>query len=129
MTRKPHADVFPADFPCELATEAFVHRGEAAWRPRPAVASIEWFAQHRYAVLGTEVFIPQNGGLQSLPYFQNVNRQQEEDWDAFVTRAAAETIAYLRAFEQEFAAAGDAYVNLTWTAESEFQNSKTSDAT
>jgi hypothetical protein len=68
---------------------------------------------HGYAVLGTEVFILQRGAMQSLPYFQSVDRKDKEDWNSFVTRAAAETTAYLRKFKHGFAAEGDVYINLT----------------
>jgi len=51
--------------------------------------------------------------MQSLPYFQSVDRKDKEDWNSFVTRAAAETTAYLRKFKHGFAAEGDVYINLT----------------
>src|SRR5438874_1479935 len=43
-----------------------------------------------------------DGSIQSLPYFQNVDRQGDEAWDSFVARAAAETLAYLKAFTPKF---------------------------
>jgi hypothetical protein len=116
--------MFPAGFPSELAAEAFVHSGEAAWRPNLAVLSVQWFGAHGYAVLGTEVLRPEQGGIRALPYFQSVNRGDNEDWSSFIARAAAETIAYLQKFEQEFAGEGDVYVNVTWVSVSEFQNLK-----
>jgi hypothetical protein len=124
MEQKVPLSPFPPGFPSELAAEAFVQSGEASWRPQLAITSIEWLGTHGYAVLGTEVFMPQRGATQSLPYFQTVDRGDDEEWNSFVTRAAEETIVYLRTFQLKFAAEGDVYINLTWAAEPEFQNLK-----
>jgi hypothetical protein len=116
---------FPAGFPSDLAGAAFVHSGEAAWRPALAVASVEWLGAHGYAVLGTEVWLPMGGSIQSVPYFQSVDRKGNEEWDSFVARAAEETLAYLRAFKPKFVAEGDVYINVTWVSEAEFRSLKT----
>jgi len=63
-----------------------------------------------------------DGSIQSLPYFQNVDRQGDEAWDSFVARAAAETLAYLKAFTPKFIEEGDVYVDVTWVSEAEFRN-------
>ena len=124
MKKKAPLNPFPHDFPAELAAEAFVHSKEPAWRPELATVSVQWLGAHGYAILGTEVLIAQRGAIQSLPYFQSVNRRDREDWNSFVGRAAAETITYLTAFKQKFEAEGDVYINLTWVSESKFQNLK-----
>jgi len=113
---------FPANFPSELAAEALVHSGEAAWRPQLALASVKWLGANGFAVLGTELWLPAGGTIQSLPYFQNVNRKDGEDWGSFVARATTETIDYLIAFAGKFGREGDVYVNVTWVDEFEFQN-------
>ena len=79
---------------------------------------------HGYAVLGTDLWLPKDGSIQSLPYFQNVDRQNYEAWDSFVARAAAETLAYLTAFTPKFIEEGDVFVNVTWVSEAEFRNLK-----
>ena len=117
-------DLFPSGFPSELASAAFVTSTEAAWRPALAASCVEWLGAHGYAVLGTELWLPKNGSIQSLPYFQNVDRQGDEVWDSFVARAAAETLAYLRAFTPKFSQEGDVFVNVTWVSETEFGNLK-----
>lgn len=115
---------FPADFPAELSAGLFVHSGEAAWRPAQAIGAVEWLGEHGYAVLGTEVLRPEPHAIQSIPYFQNVDRKGNENWDSFVARAAAETIAHVRAVTEKLAEEGDVYINLTWVNEREFQNLK-----
>jgi len=112
---------FPPGFPPELTAQAFVHTGEAAWRPELATGAVKWLGEHGYAVLGTELLRPGQDGIQSLPYFQSVDRKDNEDWTSFVTRAASETIDYLKRFAREFAKEGDVYINLTWVSESEFR--------
>ncbi len=116
--------LFPSGFPSDLALAAFVATNEVAWRPALAARSVEWPGTHGYAVLGTELWLPKAGSIQSLPYFQNVDRQRNEAWHLFVARAAAETLAYLRAFTPKFIEEGDVYVNVTWVSEMEFKNLK-----
>ncbi|MFL6439443.1 MAG: hypothetical protein ACJ71Q_17845 [Terriglobales bacterium] len=121
MDQPLRPDLFPSGFPSELASAAFVSSNEAAWRPALAARSVEWLGTHGYAVLGTELWLPKGGSIQSLPYFQKVDRKGDEAWDLFVVRAAAETLAYLRAFTPKFIEEGDVYVNVTWVSEAELK--------
>jgi hypothetical protein len=118
----PHS--FPPGFPAELAAEVFVRSGEAAWRPALAVSVVGWLTTHGFAVLGTEAWLHEGGLIQSVPYFQSVNRKDNEDWSSFVTRTAVQTSDYLKAFAGKFAKEGDVFINITWVSESEFQNLK-----
>jgi hypothetical protein len=95
-----------------------------AWRPALATRSIEWFGTHCYALVGTELWLPSDSSIQSLPYFQNVDRHADEAWHSFVARAAAETLAYLRAFSTKFIDENNVYVHVTWVSETEFKNLK-----
>jgi hypothetical protein len=113
---------FPPGFPSELASLAYVYASETLWRPKSAIAAIEWFGAHEYAVLGTEVFLRQEDRLQSVPYFQSVDRQKNEDWNSFVARGAAETIRYLTAFQRQMEAEGDVWINVSWVSALEFKN-------
>jgi hypothetical protein len=122
MNQPSSSPLFPSGFPSDLASAAFVSSNEAAWRPALAARSVEWFGTHGYAVLGTELWLPKDGSIQSLPYFQSVDRQGDEAWHSFVARAAAETLEYLTAFTPKFIEEGDVYVNVTWVSESEFGN-------
>jgi hypothetical protein len=118
-------DPFPAGFPSELASAAFVaSNNEVAWRPMQAARSVEWLGIHGYAVLGTEFWIPRGSSIQSLPYFQSVEPNNDERWDLFVARAAAETLAYLRSTTSKFSDEGNVYVNVTWVNEAQFRNLK-----
>ena len=101
-----------------------MYSNEAAWRPALAARSVEWLGAHGFAVLGTELWLPKGGLIQSLPYFQHVDPKGDEAWDLFVGRAAAETLAYLKAFTPEFIEEGNVYVNVTWVSEAEFRNLK-----
>jgi hypothetical protein len=80
-------DLFSSGFPSELASAAFVYSDEADWRPVLAARSVEWLGTHGYAVLGTALLLPKDDGwIQRLPYFQNVDRKRNELWDSFVVR-------------------------------------------
>ena len=121
MEQHVSSDLFPPGFPSELASAAFVHSKETAWRPSLAATSIKWFAAHGYAVLGTELWLPKHGSIQSLPYFQNVDRKGGETWDAFVARAAIQTSGYFSEFSRNLVEEGDVYVHVNWVSEAEFE--------
>lgn len=97
MHDEMHSGLFPPKFPSELSDMAFVINDEAAWPPTLAVAAVEWFGAHGYAVLGTELWLLQGGTIQSLPtglsgmrevHGNSVDRESEEAWSLFVARAA-----------------------------------------
>ncbi len=124
-------NLFPLNFPPELARDAFISGGEAAWPPKAASMAVEWFAAHGYAVLGTELWLLQNGAIQSLPvglsgmkevHGNTVDRGVEEAWSVFVSRATAETIAYLQSFHlAEIVEEGGVCFNVVWVNEADFE--------
>jgi hypothetical protein len=82
------------------------------------------------------LYLEQNFGLyggeiHSLPIGQSalpevhgnvVNRRPDELWADFVSRAASETVGYLRSFNpSEIVEPGDVFFNVTWVNEREFQ--------
>jgi hypothetical protein len=125
------SDLFPPEFPPELAKAAFTSTHEAAWRPAVAVAAVAWFSTHGYAVLGTELWLSQDDGIQSLPiglsgtrevHGNTVNRGTEEEWSSFVARAGTETRAYLQAFKpSDIVERGQLFFNVTWVSEADFK--------
>lgn len=102
-----------------------------AWSPNHAVLAVEWFGSHGYAILGTELWLVQTDGIQSLPsghdgvrgvYGNTVNRQKGEAWNSFVVRSTAETRAYLQAFNRsDITEPGQLYFNVVWASESGFK--------
>jgi hypothetical protein len=123
--------LFPPSFPVELAIAAFSSGDEVAWPPSLAVLAVEWFGSHGYAVLGTELWVLQTDGIQSLPvgrdgmrgvYGNTVDRQKDEAWSSFIVRAADETRKYLQAFDHsDIVEQGQLYFNVVWTSESGFK--------
>jgi hypothetical protein len=121
---------WPADFPSELAEAAF-WSNEPAWEPHLAALVVEWLGLHQYAVLGTELWVIRDGLINTLPIGQTgmpevhgntVNRRANEPWAAFVSRAASETVVYLRSFQsREIVAPGKVHLNVTWVSEVEFE--------
>jgi hypothetical protein len=100
-------DYWPADFRSELAEIAF-WSSEPAWEPHIAAQVVEWFGLHQYAVLGTEPWVIRDGLINTLPigssempevHGNTVCRRANEPWAAFVSRAASETVAYLRSYQ------------------------------
>jgi len=114
-----------------LVAAAFTAGNEAAWRPAVASAAVEWFGANGYAVLGTELWLLQDGAIQILPiglsgvkevHGNTVNRESGEAWNSFVSRAAASTLAYLRSFNPaDILEEGNVYFNVVWVSESEFE--------
>jgi hypothetical protein len=126
------SELFPPDFPSELRVSAFRADNEAAWPPVLAVAAVEWFGTHGYGVLGTELWLLKDVGIQSLPmglsgmrevHGNTVNRGNQESWSSFVARAAAETRTYLQAFKPtDVLEQGRLVFNVTWVSEAEFKD-------
>jgi hypothetical protein len=124
-------EFLPPTFPSQLSDAAFVAGDEAAWPPAVAAQVAEWLGLQGYAVLGTELWVIRNGEIHSLPiglsglpeaHGNVVNRKPDELWAAFVSRAASETVAYLRSFNpSEIVEPGDPVFNVTWVNEQEFQ--------
>ena len=75
MDESTNPELFPSGFPAELIAEAFVHLRDAAWRPLTAIKAVDWLGAHRFAVLGTEVWLPKGDRIQSVPYLQHVDRR------------------------------------------------------
>jgi hypothetical protein len=124
-------ELFPPNFPPELAAAAFRAGNEVAWPPMLGATAVEWFGANGYAVLGTELWILKGDKIQSLPlglsglrevHGNTVNREREEPWSLFVTRSAAETTAYLRSFRtSDIVEQGQVYFNVTWVSEADFE--------
>jgi hypothetical protein len=124
-------ELFPPNFPPELAAAAFIATDEVAWPPSAAAAAVDWFSTHGYAVLGTELWLLQGPRIQSLPiglsgmrevHGNTVNRESEDTWSSFVARAGAETRAYLQAFKpSDIVEQSQLFFNVTWISEADFK--------
>jgi len=121
---------FPPGFPSELAVAAYTTDNEAAWPPAIAAAAVEWFGSNGYAVLGTELWLLQDGAIQSLPIGLSGMREvhgnavshkgAKEVWSSYVSRAAAETLAYLKSFNcSDIVEHGQIFFNVVWASESD----------
>jgi len=127
-------ELFPPNFPAELASLAFVNGNQAAWPPKLAAAAVRWLGTHGYAVLGTELWVLEGGAIQSLPAGQSgmrevhgntVNRRSEELWSSFVARAATGTLAYLQSFNPaDIAEQGEIHFNVVWVSEAQYAELK-----
>jgi hypothetical protein len=128
------AELFPPNFPPELASAAFVGGKETAWPPTLAAAGVEWLGTHGYAVLGTELWVLKSGAIQSLPIGQSgmrevhgnsVSRGREESWISFVARAAMGTLAYLQSFNSaDILEQGEIHFNVVWVSEAQYAELK-----
>ncbi len=95
---------------------------------------VEWFGTHGYAVLGTELWLLQGEKIQTLPvglsgtrevHGNTVNRGRGEAWNSYVTRAAAETCAYLKSFKlSDIVEQVQVYFNVVWVSEADFESLK-----
>ena len=126
------SELFPPDFPSELAVAAFRAGDEAAWPSMLAAAAVEWFSTNGYATLGTELWVLGGANIQTLPigvsgmrevHGNTVKRESEEAWSSFVARAAAETRAYLQLFNPwDIVEPGLVYFNVVWVNEADYEH-------
>jgi hypothetical protein len=125
-----HSDLLPPEFPAELAAVVISNGTEVAWPPALAALAVDWFGSHDYAILGTELWLLQGDGIQSLPtgrsgirevHGNSVNRQLHEAWSSFAARSSAETRTYLDTFDSsDVVEQGQLYFNVVWVSEADF---------
>ena len=128
MTEK----TFPPGFPPELAAHSFTAGSEAAWPLDSVSAVVEWLGQNGFAVLGTELWIVREDGIQPGVFVNGmreihgnaISHMQNESWDTYVTRSAQETLRYLSSFAAppEAKQQGDVFFNVVWVSESGYSN-------
>jgi hypothetical protein len=126
---------FPPGFPPELAAKSFTTGSEAAWPLESVSKVVEWLGQNGCAVLGTELWIVRDDGIQPGVFVNGVreihgnaiSHMRNESWDAYVTRSVEETLRYLNSVvtPPEVKQQGDAFVNVVWASESEYFNLST----
>lgn len=133
MSQDVRPESLPANFPPELAAKVFISRsGETAWRPSEAIQAVEWFGTHGYAVLGTELWLLQNGAIQSLPVGTSGlgeahgnavdGKHENETWDSYVARTTADTVKYLKSFNPaEIIEKGDLHFQVEWISEDGYE--------
>jgi hypothetical protein len=124
--------LYPDDFPDELKADAFSMGAEASWPTGSATKVIDWLRQNGFAVLGTELWIVREDGIQPGIFADGkreihgneVSRLQNEPWDNYVNRSGLETLRYLGAFEvpPEARKQGKVFFNIVWANESQFLN-------
>lgn len=130
MDQRAPSELFPPNFPPQLVAAAFISGTETAWRPAAAIEAVEWFGAHGYAMLGTELWLLQNGWIQSLPiglsgerevHGNIVNRKKNEAWDTFVVRSASETLKYLKAIKPaDIVEEGNLHFQISWISRGDF---------
>jgi hypothetical protein len=123
------SELLPLNFPTELREAALGVGNEVAWPPITAAAAVDWLGMNGYAVLGTELWLLSDAGIQSLPmavsgmrevHGNTVNRENGEPWNSFVVRARTETLAYLLAFNaSDIVEEGRLVFNVVWSSEAE----------
>ena len=123
---------FPPGFPPELAAKSFTTGSEAAWPLESVSKVVEWLGHNGFAVLGTELWIVRDDGIQPGVFVNGVreihgnsiSHMRNETWDTYVTRSVEETLRYLHSLVMppEVKQQGDVFVNVVWASESEYFN-------
>jgi len=122
------AEIFPPGFPGELAANAFTAGSEAAWPIESAWKVVQWLGQNGFAVLGTELWVVREDGIQPGIYVNGtreihgnaISHKRNESWNAYVVRSAEETLSYLHCFKapREAQQQGKVLFNIPWASES-----------
>jgi hypothetical protein len=127
--------IVSANFPEELAANAFVNGEEVAWVQQDCLATIDWLSKNGYAVLGFELWLPEDGGIctaistKAGPaiYVSSCDPMKGESWDDYVQRSARETAERIGGFrwpEDSLEQPRPAYFNLTWADRDWARNSE-----
>ena len=134
MDQGAPSELFPPNFSLRLAAAAFISNTETAWRLAAAIEAVEWFGAHSYATLGTELWLLEDGRIQSLPiglsgerevHGNIVKREKDEAWDTFVIRSASETLKYLKTLRPaDIVEEGDLHFQVSWISKDDFDELK-----
>lgn len=115
----------PTNFPEALVAVAFVSGEEAAWLQEDCLKAIDWLVENGYAVLGFELWLPEDGGIRTAIrtkaglaiYVSSCDQIEGETWENYVQRSAREAASFIRAFGwpgDSLEPPRPAYFNLTW---------------
>ncbi|HXX99274.1 MAG TPA: hypothetical protein VEI54_00040 [Candidatus Limnocylindrales bacterium] len=127
--------IVPANFPEELAATAFVNGEEAAWEQEDCLAAIGWLSKNGYAVLGFELWLPEDRGIRTAIstkagpaiYVSSCDPKKGETWENYVQRSAREAAEHIGGFrwpEDSLEQPRPAYFNLTWADRNWIRNSE-----
>jgi hypothetical protein len=127
--------IVPASFPKGLAAVAFVNGEEAAWEQKDCLAAIDWLSKNGYAVLGFELWLPEDGGIRTAIrtkagpaiYVFSCNPMKSETWEDYVQRSAQEAAGHIGGFrwpEDSLEPPRPAYFNLCWADREWFRRSE-----
>ena|SRR5215471_17892478 len=125
----------PPNFPEELSAAAFVSGEEVAWAQKDCLAAIDWLSKNGYAVLGYELWLPENRGIRTsistkagpAIYVSSCDPMKGEAWEHYVQRSAREAAGHIGKFhwpEDSLEQTHLAYFNLTWADRNWFRNSE-----
>jgi len=127
--------VVPANFPEAFEKVALVNGQEVAWLQEDCLKAIDWLAGNGYAVLGFELWLPEDGGIRTMIstkdgpaiYVSSCDPKKDETWENYVQRCAQEAAEHIGGFrwpEDSLEPPRPAYFNLTWADRDWFRNSE-----
>jgi len=113
--------------PEALTRTAFRNANEMAWKQEDCAAVIAWLRDSGYAVLGMELWLPDDDGIRTAMrtkagpaiYCSACNPVRNERWDDYVRRSASETLDSITSFrwpEDSDEPQRAAYFNITWAS-------------
>jgi len=109
------------------------HTGEYAWRREDIPAAVTEIAGRHFAILGGEIWIVRNSEIWGVVpqsegpprvYHWETERHPREDWSAFASRSASETLDTVQEMpieaEMALPEGAEIFYNLTWVSEYEY---------
>ena len=111
--------------PKGIAASALVVGDEVAWNQHDRSAAIEWLRDRGYAIVGTELWIPEGEGIRTVfatpegpaIYVTSCDPLEGESWNDFIRRSSATADAAIGTFrldENSADAETDVFFNLAW---------------
>ena len=122
--------IYPDNFPDEFKQDVFTLGTEAAWPTGRAIQVVDWLRKNGFAVLGTELWLIREDGVQPGIFVNGIaeihgndeSRMPNEPWDVYVSRSGMEALRYLSSFTEppEASQQGKVVFNIVWANESDF---------
>jgi hypothetical protein len=130
-----NGDNCPGKFSQRARSCGFVNGEEAAWEQKDCLAAIDWLSKNGYAVLGFELWLPEDGGISTAIrtkagpaiYVFSCDPMKSETWEDYVQRSAKEAAGHIGGFrwpEDSLEPPRPAYFNLCWADREWFRRSE-----
>ena len=104
------------NLPESLLKKAFIYNNEYAWKRNEMCQIIDILKLNNMAILGMEIWVPENEGVGIIDYGYSLDsRKEEETWNDYINRGIIAALKYIE-LDQKY----EYYFNIEWLTYHEY---------